>query len=284
LPEAQEAETPPTTPPRPTGILAQIVETKREEIASLRPLRGEWRSRARDAEPARDFGGALARPDRVSLIAEVKRRSPGAGAIRPDLDPIRLASTYEEAGASAVSVLTDREYFGGSIGDLVAIRSHVGIPLLRKDFLLSEEQLWEARASGADAILLIVSILEDSLLTELRLQAEEWGMTALVEVHDAGELDRALRSGAQVIGINNRDLRSFQTTLETTFGLLDRIPSGALVVSESGIRTVEEVHRLGTSGVDAILVGETLLRSAHPEAEVRALSGVPREGGLGGRP
>ncbi len=211
----------------------------------------------------------------VSLIAEVKRRSPGAGPIRPNLDPAGLAEEYLVAGASALSVLTDREYFGGSLADLLAVRSAVSIPVLRKDFLLSNVQILEARSSGADAVLLIVGILGDSPLTELRLQAEELGMTALVEVHDANEMARALDSGASVIGINNRDLRGFTVSLETTIGLRDSVPDSVILVSESGIRTRSDVEVLARAGVDAVLVGEALLRAPVPGKMVSELSGVP---------
>ena len=256
-------------------ILSRIVETKNAEISRLLGRADELRSRAADASETRDFCGALARPGVVSLIAEVKRSSPGAGSIRPDLDPAGLAAEYLAAGASALSVLTDREYFDGSLADLSASRSAVSIPVLRKDFLLSDVQILEARASGADAVLLIVRILEDSPLRELRLQAEELGMTALVEVHDAGEMARALDSGASVIGINNRDLRGFTASLETTLELLDLLPDSAMLVSESGIRNRSDVEVLGRAGVDAVLVGEALLRAPVPGQMVGELSGVP---------
>ena len=256
-------------------ILSRIVETKNTEISRLLSRADELRSRAADASETRDFCGALARPGVVSLIAEVKRSSPGAGPIRPDLDPAGLAAEYLAAGASALSVLTDREYFDGSLADLSAARSAVSIPVLRKDFLLSDVQILEARASGADAVLLIVRILGDSPLRELRLQAEELGMAALVEVHDAGEMARALDSGASVIGINNRDLRGFTARLETTLGLLDLLPDSVMLVSESGIRNRSDVEVLGQAGVDAVLVGEALLRAPVPGQMAGELSGVP---------
>ena len=256
-------------------ILSRIVETKSGEISRLLSRADELRSRAADASETRDFRSALAEPGVVSLIAEVKRRSPGAGPIRPNLDPAGLAEEYLVAGASALSVLTDREYFGGSLADLLAVRSAVSIPVLRKDFLLSNVQILEARSSGADAVLLIVGILGDSPLTELRLQAEELGMTALVEVHDANEMARALDSGASVIGINNRDLRGFTVSLETTIGLRDSVPDSVILVSESGIRTRSDVEVLARAGVDAVLVGEALLRAPVPGKMVSELSGVP---------
>jgi indole-3-glycerol phosphate synthase len=268
-------------------ILARIVETKLEEIGLLQGREGELRDRAKGAPPPRSFQAALSRSDTVALIAEVKRRSPGAGEIRPGLDPVALAKEYEEAGASALSILTDRDYFGGTLVDLFAARERVSIPLLRKDFTLAPEQVWEARGGGADAILLIARILEDGPLQELRLLAEELGMTALVEVHDAQEMDRALASGAKVIGVNNRDLRTFTTRLETTLDLLAPVPDSVVLVSESGIRSQTDVAGLGAAGIDAILVGEALLKETEPGAKVRELSGFPkaaRRHGSEGRP
>ncbi len=257
-------------------ILERIVRTKRAEVEELASRSRELRALAKDASEPRSFEGALRSPGTVSLIAEVKRRSPGAGPIRPELDPAKLATSYRVAGASALSVLTDREYFEGSSDDLRLAREASNLPVLRKDFLLVEDQVWEARAIGADAILLIVAILEDGPLTELRLLAEDLGMTALVEVHDAAELERALRSGARVVGINNRDLRTFETRLETTLELLDSVPDSVTLVSESGIRSASDVARLGAAGVDAVLVGETLLSAPSPQAKTAELAGVPR--------
>jgi len=266
---------PPPQSTRP-DILARIVETKLGEIAELRGRTRELRDRAEGASTPRDFEGALSRSDTVALIAEVKRRSPGAGEIRPGLDPVALAREYERGGASALSILTDREYFGGSLDDLTSVREGVSIPLLRKDFTLAPEQVWEARGGGADAILLIVRILEDGPLQELRHLAEELGMTALVEVHDRQEMERALTSGAKVIGVNNRDLRTFTTRLETTLDLLAGVPDSVALVSESGIRSQGDVEGLGAAGIDAILVGESLLREVEPGAKARELSGVPK--------
>ena len=257
-------------------VLDRIVATKREEATALRGRAAELRRACLDAPPVRDAAGALRSGGTVALIAEVKRRSPGAGAIRPDLDPVTVAQGYEEAGARALSVLTDGPWFGGSLADLTRVRERVGIPVLRKDFTLVEEQVLEARAGGADAILLIVRILDDARLRGLRELAESLGMSVLVEAHDAAELERALRSGARVVGINNRDLATFKTTLDTTFSLLSALPSDMVVVSESGIRTAADVERLGRAGVDAVLVGEALLREPDPGAAARALSGRPR--------
>ena len=257
-------------------VLERIVATKREEARALHGQAAALRSACADAPPARGLEAALRGEGAVALIAEVKRRSPGAGAIRPDLDPVRIAEGYESAGASALSVLTDGPWFGGSLGDLSAARARAGIPVLRKDFTLIEEQVLEARAAGADAVLLIVRILDDARLRGLRELAESLGMTALVEAHGADELERALASGARVVGINNRDLTTFRTTLETTFSLLHQIPADVVVVSESGIRTAADVERLGREGVHAVLVGEALLREPDPAAAARALAGRPR--------
>jgi indole-3-glycerol phosphate synthase len=267
-----------------SDVLARIVAHKRTEISGLAARLAELKDRARDAPPPGDVRRALSGSDAVALIAEVKRRSPGAGSIRPDLDPVELASGYASAGASAISVLTDEEFFSGSLDDLAAVRSAVPVPVLRKDFLLSEAQLWEGRAAGADAVLLIVAILDPPRLEGLRSLAEELGMTALVEVHDAEELERALDAGATVVGINNRDLRDFTTRLDTTLELLSAVPDGVVLVSESGIRARGDVQRLGAAGVDAVLVGEALLRSPDPGEKARELSGVRKASRSGSAP
>jgi len=267
LPESQGVEALP-------GILARIVKTKRE---ALRELKASARAleRALAAAPApRGFAPALAVRGVVSLIAECKRRSPGAGAIRPGLDPAALAARYEAAGASAVSVLTDSVYFGGSLMDLRAARRATTIPLLRKDFTLDPLHLLEARGAGADAVLLIVRILGRGELKALHDEAVALGMDVLVEVHDAAELERALAIGARVVGINNRDLATFTTDLGNTERLLAHLPDGVLAVSESGIRGRADVERLGAVGVDAILVGEALLRADDPAVAVAGLTGV----------
>lgn len=258
------------------GILEAIVQTKREEVSRLRARAREVERRAGQAPSPRDFHAALAGGDAVSLIAECKRRSPGAGDIRPDLDAGALARGYEAAGASALSILTDATYFGGSLDDLERARAATSIPLLRKDFTLDPLQIVEARGGGADAVLLIVRILDDPSLRRLMAEARAAGLSALVETHDATELRRALDAGADLVGVNNRDLATFTTDLETTLRLLDEVPDDTVVVSESGIRSQEDVGRLGAAGVDAVLVGETLLRAADPAAAARTLSGIPR--------
>ena len=257
-------------------MLASIVETKKRELAALRSHGDGLELAAADAPRARDFRSALCGGETVSLIAECKRRSPGAGDIRPGLDPVALTLGYQGAGARALSVLTDSEYFGGSLADLEAVRAAVEVPVLRKDFTLDPLHVIEARASGADAVLLIVRILDDASLRRLLSLAGELGMEALVEAHDAVEVRRALEAGARLLGINNRDLATFTTDLDTTLRLLEEVPPGVVVVSESGIRRRSDVARLGAAGVDAVLVGETLLRAQDPTAAAGELSGVPR--------
>ncbi len=266
---------------RAEDILQRIVETKRAEVEELRRSMADLRDRAEGAPPARDFVGSLEGGDGVAVIAEIKRRSPGAGEIRTDLDPLRLGPRYEAGGAAALSVLTDVEYFGGSLGDLTAVRGLVRIPVLRKDFIIDESQVYEARVAGADAILLIVRILDDSRLLSLRTLAEELGMSVLVETHDGAEVDRGLAAGAQLLGINNRNLRTFETRIDVTLSLAAQVPCGVVLVSESGIHTPADVRSVGESGVDAVLVGESLLRQEDPGAGVTSLVGqrkAPRKG------
>lgn len=228
------------------------------------------------AAPARPFRAALGRPGEVALIGEVKRRSPGAGEIRPALDPVTLASAYVAGGAAALSVLTDRDYFGGSLEDLRRVREAVPVPVLRKDFIIDPLQVMEARGAGADAILLIVRILDDRALAGLLRLGGELGMGVLVEVHEEAELDRALDVGAGIVGINNRDLSTFRTDLGVTEALLRRLPPDVLVVSESGLRCRDDVLRVGDSGADAVLVGEGLLRAWDPGTAAAAMVGCPR--------
>ena len=269
MPETQGHESLP-------GVLAAIVRSKRAELVELRERAGEIEAAAERAPAARDFVGALADIQTVALIAECKRRSPGAGQIRVSLDPAELTAGYQEAGAAALSVLTDGPYFGGSLADLSNVRVATSIPILRKDFTLDPLHVLEARAAGADAVLLIVRILDDPTLARLLSEASAVGLDAVVEVHDAGELERALRVGAAVVGINNRDLSTFHTDLDTTIGLLEQLPGDVLVVSESGIRTRDDVERLGAAGIDAVLVGESLLRADRPAEAARALAGAAR--------
>jgi indole-3-glycerol phosphate synthase len=254
-------------------VLDRILATKREEVAALAPGGAELRRRALDSVPARPFAAALRRPGEVRVLAEIKRRSPSAGPIRLDADPVEIAAEYRAGGAAALSVLTDRSYFGGSLGVLEAVRAAVDLPLLRKDFIIDPVQIWEARAAGADAILLIVRALEPQQLSDLRGVAEESGLETLIEVHDAAELETALGVGGRLIGVNNRDLATFRTDLELSLRLAAAVPAEATLVAESGIRTADDVCRLGANGIDAVLVGESLMRQEDVRAAVAALSG-----------
>ena len=239
-------------------ILDKIVETKRREVVArnaLHPLSALEKVIA-GLPPARGFAAALS-PG--AIIAEVKRRSPSRGLLRQDFDPIRIARQYEVHGAAAISVLTDETFFGGSDGDLTAVKGAVALPVLRKEFIISPYQILEARAIGADAVLLIAAILKEDELREYRVLASSLGLAALVEVHDRLELQRALASGAELVGINNRDLQSFATDIRTTCELAPLVPPDRIVVSESGIRTRSQIDSLLQAGVRAFLVGETLI-------------------------
>jgi indole-3-glycerol phosphate synthase len=266
-------------------ILETIVAEKRQEVARL-PKQAvsvsELQSAIRSHGERRDFLQALRMPKigSVALIAEVKKASPSAGVICPNFDPVRIAREYEVAGASCLSVLTDGKFFQGSLEFLRAIRQAVKLPLLRKDFIIDERQILEAIEWGADAILLIVAILIDPELKRFRALAEEAGLAVLVEAHDEAELDRAVAAGATLIGVNNRDLKTFKVDLGTTERLADRLrkadrPASAVLVAESGIHTRDDVERLSRCGVQAILVGESLMRQADIGAKVRDLLGAP---------
>ena len=207
----------------------------------------------------------------ISLIAEIKRASPSKGDIRPDLNVAQTVRTYERAGARAISVLTEERHFHGSLEDLRTARGATGLPLLRKDFIIDDYQVWEAAANGADAVLLIVAALDDARLHALLAEAARAGLDALVEVHDRAEAARAVEAGARLVGINNRNLATFKVNLDTTFDVLKSVPEELLVVSESGIGKHEDIIRLEDAGVDAVLVGETLVRAGDPEAKIREL-------------
>ncbi|MDE2762804.1 MAG: indole-3-glycerol phosphate synthase TrpC [Gemmatimonadota bacterium] len=258
------------------GILDRIVAGKRAEAGRLRALRRDLARAAEDAPPPRPFMEPLRRSGRVGVIAEVKRRSPGAGEIDPGLDPARLSAEYEAAGAFAISVLTDTAWFGGSLEDLQAVREGRGVPVLRKDFVIDAVQVTEARAAGADLVLLIVRILEPALLGDLRAMVHDMGMTALVEVHDEWEVDAALEAGAGLVGVNNRDLSVFRTDPAVTERLARYVPGEALLVSESGIRDAGDVARVAAAGADAVLVGEALVRSGSPGGLVGEMAAVRR--------
>ncbi|MEX2261224.1 MAG: indole-3-glycerol phosphate synthase TrpC [Bryobacteraceae bacterium] len=252
-------------------ILSRIVERKREELAQLRASRDALGTRAElGVNGRRDFRASLlASPP--AIIAEVKKASPSKGILSTDFDPVRIARQYESGGASALSVLTDEHFFQGSLADLEAARAATNLPVLRKDFTLEEIHVVEAAAHGADAILLIAALLDEHALRRLRSLAAEFRMAALVEVHDGLELERALASGAEIVGVNNRDLNTFQVTLETSLALAARIPSDAVKVSESGIHSAEDVRRLQEAGFQAFLVGEHLMKTADPAAALKAL-------------
>ncbi|MGC9347844.1 MAG: indole-3-glycerol phosphate synthase TrpC [Anaerolineae bacterium] len=259
-------------------ILDTIVAHKRKELARRRRADelAAVRSEAAAAPPPRDFAAALQAPG-VSLIAEIKRASPSAGSLRLDLDPVALARIYAEHGAAAISVLTDARFFAGSLDDLRAVRAAVAVPTLRKDFILDPYQVYEARAAGADAVLLIVAALSDARLRELHALVNRLGMAALVEVHNRTELKRALEITPRVIGINNRDLRTFEVSLDTTEALGQLVPEKVVTVAESGIKTEADVERLRRIGVDAILVGTSLVKATDTAAAVRRLVRAGRE-------
>jgi indole-3-glycerol phosphate synthase len=259
-------------------LLARIVQAKREELADLLPRMTQLMHAAEAAPPLRPFGAALRSGSRVTLIAEFKRRSPSAGELGGTAGAADAARAYQAAGATAMSVLTDARYFGGSLEDLRAARAASTLPVLRKDFVIHSAQVFEARANGADAVLLIVRILDDDELRELFAAAGDVGIDALVEVHDDAELERALVSGAGLIGINNRDLATFRTDLDVTMRLADRVPPDRTLVAESGIRTAADVELLASAGVDAILVGEALMRAVPQSAGMAELASCPRRG------
>jgi len=260
-------------------ILDEIVASKRREVAAARermPLQ-EMEDQAASAPPVRDFRAALAGPGPIQLIAEVKKASPSAKVIRADFDPIAIARTYQDHGAACLSVLTDAPYFQGHLSYLARIRAAVALPLLRKDFIIDEYQVVEARLAGADAILLIAEILDDATLAHLLARARTLGMAALVEFHDEANLPRVLASGADLVGVNNRDLKRFVTDLDLTLRLRDQIPAEVLLVSESGIRSRHDVERLEQAGVSAILVGEHLMRAQDIGLAVEQLLGLAPE-------
>jgi indole-3-glycerol phosphate synthase len=263
----------------PVTILDEILATKRDEVTVLRQpqTRDLLRRRALEAGPTRDFAGALRRRDaRVAVVAEIKRRSPSKGELAPELDAAETAKAYAAGGAAALSVLTDRPYFGGTIADLQAAREATDLPVLRKDFTIDEIQLFEARAVGADAVLLIAAALpDDALLADLHALATELGLAVLVEAHDAAEIDRALQAGARVVGVNSRDLATFAEDLGVAESLAHRLPASVVAVAESAVRCVDDACRMATAGFDAVLVGEALVRADDASALVRELAAAP---------
>lgn len=257
-------------------ILDRIVSDKKEELKDVKahlPL-VELKASVRDTRPTRDFAAALIQPNAVSIIAEVKKASPSKGVIRADFDPVAIATTYEANGARAISVLTERRYFLGDLGFLKAIHEKVDIPLLRKDFIFEEYQVYEARANGADAFLLIATMLDRSLMSDLYMLGKDLGMETLAEVHDEADLDKVLEVGFDVVGINNRDLKSFKVDIKTTGRLIEEMPYDRTVVGESGISTVDDMQYLKSVGADAALIGEAIMRERDFGAKLRELAGT----------
>ncbi len=261
-----------------TNILSEIIDSKREVVARLRADRvsQDFRQCALDirknARPHRLLQALESDSRRLNIIAEFKRRSPSAGIISSDLSPTEVACCYERGGACAISVLTDEEYFGGSIVDLSAVRVSTSLPILRKDFIIDPIQLYEAAIAGADAVLLIVAAMDDRLLRELHELAEDQlGLDALVEVHTLDELRRALNAGAKMIGVNNRNLRTFQVSLETSERLIAEAPRDRIMISESGLKNAKSLRHLQALGFRGFLIGEALMRATDPEAALRDL-------------
>jgi indole-3-glycerol phosphate synthase len=258
------------------NVLDKILATKRDEVTVLRQpqTRDLLRRTALDAPPSRDFSAALRRSGgTLAVIAELKRRSPSKGELAPDLDPSTTAKAYAAGGAAALSVLTDGPYFGGSVADLHAARDATDLPVLRKDFTIDEVQIYEARALGADAVLLIVAALpDDALLRDLHGLAIDLGLAVLVEAHDVVEVDRAVAAGASIVGVNSRDLTTFAEDLGVAESLATLLPSDAIAVAESSIRTPQDAARMAAAGFDAVLVGEALVRSEDPTALVGQLA------------
>lgn len=257
------------------AIVASVRRTVeiRKEQEPLGPLAARAEARPRRPNAFRD---ALTRRDRVNVIAECKRRSPAKGVLRQDYDASAIAAGYERAGAAAISVLTEATFFDGSLGDLERVRRSVRLPLLRKDFIVDEYQLFEAAAAGADAVLLIVAALTDDQLRTLLARASALGLASLVEVHDRPELERALGAEATIVGVNNRNLRTLQVNLETSIALIEAMPRGVVAVAESGLRSADEIERLRAAGYAAFLIGERLMAEPDPGAALELLlRGVP---------
>jgi indole-3-glycerol phosphate synthase len=258
-----------------SNILDKIVATKQREIAEAKAARPEssLREQLASAPPVRNFFTPLATPGPIKLIAEVKKASPSKGVIRADFDPVAIARIYESHGATCLSVLTDEQYFQGSLDYLRQVRAAVNLPVLRKDFILDRYQVVEARVAGADAVLLIAECLDDCHLRSLHDEIVALGMTPLVELYEPDNLQRVFDAGATLIGINNRNLRTFETDLEHTLRMRRRVPDQCVLVGESGIRTRADVERLESAGVDAMLVGETLMSQADIGVAVDELLG-----------
>ena len=258
-------------PPPMSDKLAEIIATKHLEVAALLPRAAHLRAAALLRNDFRGFRSAVDRgPGRLGVIAEVKKASPSVGLIDPDFDPLRQAARYFEGGASCLSILTDEKYFQGSLGYLTKISEISPVPLLRKDFTIHEIQIHEAVIAGADAILLIVAALDDASLRHLYDEAKSFQLDVLVEVHDLREMDRALELGADLIGVNNRNLKTFAVDLATTERLAEEVPEDVLLVSESGIKSPADARRVLAAGANAVLIGEALMRALDPSREIEA--------------
>jgi indole-3-glycerol phosphate synthase len=260
------------------NILETIMARKAVEVveAQSQISLDEIKALAQQMPPAKPFADVLlakAKAKQSAVIAEIKKASPSQGVIREDFDPVAIAKSYQENGATCLSILTDVDFFQGSLAYLKAVRSAVDLPIIRKDFMLSPYQVYEARSAGADAILLIVAALDDQVLAELYHLAVSLGMSVLVEVHDQEELTRALRLPLAMVGINNRNLKTFEVSLQTTLDMLDQIPDGVVVVTESGISKAEDVQLMHQHDVYAFLVGERFMRAEDPGVALRALFG-----------
>lgn len=266
-------------PPKNTGtVLDRIIEKKRVRLeeAMRETSIEEMKELAAQAPPAGDFRAAISGSEAVSLIAEVKKASPSRGVLREDFHPEELARAYENAGASAISVITEQDFFLGEPEFLQRVKNAVSLPVLRKDFLFHPYQVYESRALGADALLLIVAAIDDETLGRMLRLSGELSMAALVEAHTGEELRRALKAGAEIVGVNNRNLKTMEVDLDVTRELAERVPGGITLVSESGIKTAEDVAALRGIGVNAALVGETLVTSPDPEEAARSLLGGAR--------
>jgi indole-3-glycerol phosphate synthase len=261
------------TPSLCSGILAEIVQYKKREVEDLREHMAALERAALERKPSRDFKAALTRCE-PAIISELKKASPSKGVLVEQYHPAFLAHAYEEGGASALSVLTDRKYFQGSLHDLEAARAAAALPVLRKDFTVDRLQIYEAAAHGADAILLIAAVLEAETMRQFRELASELQMAALVEIHNADELQKAIDSGAEIIGVNNRNLETFEVDIDTSVRLSYLLPASAVKVSESGIFTHDDVTKLSAAGYNAFLIGESLMRSPDPAAALRTLRGA----------
>lgn len=275
-----KAPQPMETGTRSKNILDRIVEARRESVAHRKRVLPEVALKIaveKKIPPPRDFASVLTR-NGINIIAELKKSSPSKGLLREEYAPAVLASSLESAGAAALSVLTEEDFFHGSLGDLKEASRVTKIPILRKDFIIDPWQVWEARAAGADSFLLIAAILSDTTLGELLALGDTLKMEPLVEVHERAELVRVIGAGAKIIGVNNRDLRDFQVHIETSLSLIDMIPDDCIAVSESGLRTHDDIERLRRAGFDAFLIGEHLMKEADPGSVLRALRGDFEQG------